>query len=68
MLGDPVFGPQPQIDRESVKSALAKMKKGEAPGTSGVVAEMLLVSGDGGLDMMTSLFNCILKEKRIHTE
>ena len=68
VLQDPVFGPQPQIDRESVKSALAKMKKGKAPGTSGVVTEMLLTSGDAGLDMMTSLFNCILKEKRIPTE
>ena len=68
VLEDPVFGPQPQIDRESVKSALAKMKKGKAPGTSGVVTEMLLASGNAGLDMMTSLLNCMLKEKRIHTE
>ena len=51
-----------------MKSALTKMKKGKAPGTSGVVTEMLLASGDAGLDMMTSLFNCILKEKRIPTE
>ena len=51
-----------------MKSALAKMKKGKVPGTSGVVTEMLLASGDAGLDMMTSLFNFILKEKRIPTE
>ena len=51
-----------------MKSALAKIKKGKVPGTSGVVTEMLLSSGDAGLDMMTSLFNCILKEKRIPTE
>ena len=51
-----------------MKSALTKMKKGKAPGTSGVVTEMLLASGDAGLDMMTSLFNCTLKEKRIPTE
>ena len=51
-----------------MKSALTKMKKGKAPGTSGVVTEMLLASGDAGWDMMTSLFNCILKEKRIPTE
>ena len=67
VLEDPVFGPQPQIDRESIKSALAKMKKGKEPGTC-VVTEMLLAFGGAGLDMMTSLFNCILKEKRIHIE
>ena len=71
MLEDPVLGPQPQIDRKIVKSALAKMKKSEAsalakmkkskaPGTSGAITEMLLASGDAGLDKMTSFFNCIL--------
>ena len=60
--------PQPQIDREIVKSTLAKMKKSKVPGTSSVVTEMLLASGDAGLDMMTSFFNCILKENRISTE
>ena len=68
VLEDPIFGPQPQIDRERVKSALAKMKKGKASGIFGVVTEMLLASGDAGLDMMTRLFNCILKEKRISTD
>ena len=48
-----------------MKSALTKMKKGKAFGTSGVVTEMLLASGDEGLEKMTSLFNCILKEKRM---
>ena len=44
------------------------MKKGEASGTSGVVTKMLLALGDAGLERMTSLFNCILKEKRIPSE
>ena len=44
------------------------MKKGNTSGTSGVVTEMLLASGDAGLERMTSLFNCILKEKRIPPE
>ena len=35
------------------------MKKGKAPGISGVLTEMLLASGDLGLERMTSLFNCI---------
>ena len=68
ILEDAVIGPQPQIDKESVKSVLTKMKKGKASGTSGVVTEMLLALGDAGLERMSSLFNCILKEKRIPSE
>ena len=41
------------------------MKKYKVAGTSCVVTEMLLASGDAGLERMISLFNCILKEKRI---
>ena len=68
VLEAPVIGSQPQIDKESVKSALTKMKKGNTSGTSGAVIEMLLASGDAGLERMTSLFNCILKEKGIPPE
>ena len=68
VLEDLVIGPHPQIEKESVKSALTKMKKGKASGTSAVVAEMLLVSGTAGLESLTSLSNCILKEKRIPSE
>ena len=48
---DLVIGPQLQID----KSALTKMEKGKASGTSGVVTEMFLASGVAGLEKMTSL-------------
>ena len=68
VLEDPVIGPDPQKDKESVKSALTEMKKGKACGTSGVVTDMLLASGDAGFERVTSLFNCILKEKRIPSE
>ena len=51
-----------------MKSVLTKIKKGKASGTSGIVMEMLLASGNAGLGRMTSLFNCILKEKRIPSE
>ena len=44
------------------------MKKGKASGTSGVVTDMLLASGDAGLERMSSLFNCILKDERIPSE
>ena len=62
---EPTIGPQPEIDSESVRSALAKMKKGKASGTSGVVAEMLLASGDIGIERLTKLFNQILVEKQV---
>ena len=64
-IEDLVTGPHPQIDKEGLKSALTKMKKGKALGTPGVVMELLLASCDAGLERMTSLFNCILKEKKI---
>ena len=49
----PVIGPQTQINKERVKSALTKMNNCKASGTSGIVAQML-VSGDAGLERMTS--------------
>ena len=42
----PSLGPQPQTDKESVKKALNKMKKGKVSGTSGVESETLSVSGN----------------------
>ena len=44
------------------------MKKSKASGTSGIVTKTLLASSDAGLERITSLFNCILKEKRIPFE
>ena len=40
IVNDPIVGPQPQIDKMTVKKALSKTKKGKASGTSGVVSEM----------------------------
>ena len=62
VLEDPVIAPQPQIAKESVKSALTKMKKSKA----GVVTEMLLASGDAGLETLVSL--TIIKETLITSE
>ena len=45
--------PHPQIDEESVRNALHKMKKSKASGTSGIVSEILLASGDVGIEQMT---------------
>ena len=46
ILNDPTIGPCPEIDIKDVKDALSKMKKSKASGTSGVVAEMMLASGE----------------------
>ena len=62
---DPILGPPPEIDAQSVRDALAKMKKGKASGTSGVVAEMLLASGEPGIQRLTQLFNKILVDNEI---
>ena len=40
------------------------MKKGKVSGTSDVVTELLLATGDADLERMPSLFNCMLKEKK----
>lgn len=60
VLEDAAVGPQRQISKDSVKCALTKIKRGKVSGTSGVVTEILLVSGDAGLERISSLFNCIL--------
>ena len=55
-IAQPVIGPCPEIDKESVRTALSKMKNGKASGTSGVVAEMLLAADDKGIERLTNLF------------
>ena len=59
------IGPQPQIDKESVKKVLNETKKGKASGTSGAVSEMLLASGDLGIEQMTNLFCKIIAENKV---
>ena len=63
-VNNPIIGPHPQIDEESVRKALHKMKKGKASGTSGGVSKMLLASGDVGIERMASLFNKIILENK----
>ena len=64
----PTIGPRPQIEKESVRTALNKMKKGKASGISGAVTEMLLATGEAGIERMTNLFNRIVDEKEIPAE
>ena len=50
-----IIGPHPQIDEESVRKASYKIKKRKASRTCGVVSEILLASGDVGIEWMTNV-------------
>ena len=65
---EPTIGPPPEIATEDVKAALFKMKNGKASGTSGVLAEMLLASGEPGIVRLTKIFNRIIIENRVPNE
>ena len=65
VFDEPNIGHRPEIDSESVKRALRKMKNGKASGTSGVVAEMLLASGEIGIERLTELFNRVIREELV---
>ena len=45
--------------------AINKMKNGKVAKPSGLVAEMLKAAGEMGIEWMTALFNCIMKEGQI---
>ena len=60
-----VSGPAEEITFEEVKVAIGKMKRKKAAGPSGVVAEMLGLAGDAGVQWMTDLCNAVVKEGRI---
>ena len=64
-VNNPIMGPHPQIDEESVRKALHKMKKGKAFRTSGVVSEMLLASRDIGIEQMANFFNKIIADNKV---
>ena len=64
-VNNPIIGSHPQIDTESVRKALNKMKKGKLSRLSGVVSEMLLASGDVGIVQMTNLFNKIIAKNEV---
>ena len=68
VFNEPVLGPPPEIDEDSVRQSLNKMKKGKASGVSGVVSEMLCASGDAGVTRLTKLFNQIIAENLIPDE
>ena len=62
-FNNPIIDPHSQIDEESVRKALHKMKKGRAFRTPGVVSGMLLAFGDVGMEQMTNFFKIIAEDK-----
>ena len=65
---DPVVGPPIHIDVEMVVKAITKMKTGKAAGPSGIVAEMLKVSGDTGARLVADLANDMVRNGAIPSD
>ena len=57
-----VMGPCCLISEEEVASAITGLKIGKAAGPTGVVSEMMKVSGSFGTKWMTDLITNIVKE------
>ena len=58
-------GPADCIRMAEVRAVLKKMKRHKGPGFSGLVAEMIQVTGDIGTQWILDLCNGILKEGSI---
>ena len=59
---NPVAGPWPLIEVETVGKAIKNMKMGKAAGVSEITAEMLKASGDIGVRLVTNLINAVIYE------
>ena len=57
-----------EIAEEEVKTALKKMKKGNARGSDDIPVEVWLVLGDVGIGLLTKLMNNLLKGDRMPDE
>ena len=62
---DPKDGPGCNITEEEAIRALSKMRRGEAAGQSYVASKTLNVAGEVGVDWMTDLCNCLIRERKI---
>jgi hypothetical protein len=60
-----VSGPGEVITCQEVREAMAKVKSGKAAGPSGLVAEMLKAAGEIGVQLLTDLFNAVVKEGKV---
>ena len=67
-MENPKEGPAPWLEKDAIYTALNKMKDGKAAGVSGIVAEILKVSREVGLELFIELFNNIVKDEKVLSE
>ena len=53
---------------EMVKKAISQMKAGKAPGTSGIVVEMIRAAGDTGASMIRDLAVAIIHDGKVPSD
>ena len=64
-MADAVAGPAELLSVEEIRLAIAKAKSGKAAGPSGVMVDMLKVSGKEGAEWVTDLCNAVVRDGRI---
>ena len=64
----PVEGPPIPITIDMVKKAISQMKAGKAPGPSGIVVEMIRVTGDMGASMIHDLAAAIIRDGKVPSD
>ena len=57
----PTEGPAIKVDSNMVESAIKEMKTGKAAGPSGIVAEMLKISGEVGHTLVNRSVNQVIQ-------
>ncbi len=63
-----VEGPILGVTEKEVEEALQKMKRGKAPGPSGVTTKLLKYAGETGVRELKKVFKLIETEKKAPTE
>ena len=63
-----VEGPVHEISREEVKNAIERMKKGKAPGCSGLPIDLIKHLGESGVDMMHEILKRVWEEEQMPEE
>ena len=63
-----VEGPVHEISREEVKNAIEKIKKGKAPGCSGLPIDLIKHLGESGVDMTHEILKRVWEEEQMPEE
>ena len=64
-MADAVSEPAALLQVEKIRSTIAKVKSGKAAGPSGVVVDMLKISGKEGTGWVTDVCNTVMRDCRI---